>query len=466
MSEENEDVPWDLDEEEKELLGEVEIVDNIDEESEDDETIEDEDDADIPPVEYVEKKTTKKAVEKKSVKKEAPTKKEVVEKTTSKKVVEKKPTKKAISVLSEDEVGMLNRFQEENHDHENEPDSRDLKDYELLAKYQCKDLPPFKTNILSLDLVLGDFYKGKVVEISSPSGCGKSTLMMQLCKNIVIGKTEPHNPYGKIAYIDVEGGVNNASLEKLGLTKYSGKQFQLISNVFTFEKLEEVLKILLSKDVEPYDAIIIDSITDLIPQEMYEKNIDQLQIGLEARYTTSLIKKFKPLIRLNGTTLWLVNQMRVKGKKFGFQMKFEEDSAGPNIIAFAPDVRLKLSKGDAIKETANTANGEVEVKIGANAEIWSHKNRAENSEIKVLMPIIYGRGISDVLTMKNFLFKKEYLTIGGATHTLTLPNEEPIKFNGQKKFNMYLKENVYAIRDKLESAGLWRLINLGEVSMI
>ena len=380
--------------------------------------------------------------------------------TKDKSVKTKSKTVKPVVVIDEQESKVLSKYQSETG---NLPDERNLEIYKDLSKYRVSPKERIRTNILSLDLVLGHCMRGEVIEICSPSGVGKSTLMMQLCKNIVSGKIEPHNPYGKVAYIDVEGGVNKSLIEKIGLDKYEGKQFQLLSDIYTFEALEEVLLLLIESE-ERFDAIIIDSITDVIPSEMFGKNINELQIGLNARYMTALINKIKPLVRKSGTTLWLVNQMRVKSKKVGFKFVMEEDAAGPNIVGYAPDVRLRLSRGDAIKHKTDTINGAVEVQIGTMSEIWSIKNRLETPFIRVSMPIIYGRGISDPLTMKQSLYKKDFLRIGGSTHYLELPDEESLKFSTASKFMDYLKEHVYEIRDKLEKLGHWKIINLGEVS--
>lgn len=343
------------------------------------------------------------------------------------------------------------------------PDTRELDIYKKLAKFKPKPQKEIETGIFSLDLVLVKLYTGDVIEVSSPSGVGKSTLMMQISKNIVTGKYSvvgEKKKFPKVCYIDVEGGINEQTVELYGLKKYLGNQFQLVT-VTTYSELEEVLEDVL-KSNEPFDAVIIDSITDVNPDVIFEKSVTDLQIGLEARLQTILLKKFKPLFRQVGTNLWLVNQMRIKSKKVGYQMIMEEASAGAKTLEFSPDVRLRLAKGGDITEIKTTIAGEAKTTVGTDSEIWSLKNRKGFIKIKVPMPILYGKGIMNYLLIKNILSKKDILKVTGKISVLDFKDgTEPVRLTkGVKELRDYLIENLTAIKDKLQDLGHWSLLTL------
>lgn len=373
----------------------------------------------------------------------------IPDKKRSKKI----PTKN----LDKDTHTMVSEFQSENG---GSHDTRNLAIYSQLNKYAPKEPIEVETGIFGLDIVLGHLRKGDVVELSSEPGVGKSTLMLQLCKNIVTGKFKPtYSDYPKVVYIDTEGGVDDNLLKAMGLYEYKGNQLQIVT-VPTYLALEELLQTILTSP-EKFEAVIIDSITDIVPDEVFEKKLGEIQIGLDAKYTDQFFKKFKPLFRKQGVLLITINQLRNKSKKVGYQMVFEVDSAGGWSVQFSPDVRLRMQKGSAITQNVNnTINGESEVKVGTESLIWAIKNRKNNPDIKVPIPLLFGKGVSDVLFMKNILVKKGYLKSAGIKNTIDWKDgSEPVVINYTKNLVSYIKENLYSLKDKLIELNQWQLLS-------
>lgn len=369
----------------------------------------------------------------------------------------KKRNKPVTKNIDDDTHNIISEIQSENS---GSHDTRNLSIYSELSKYSPKDPIEVETGIFGLDIVLGHLRKGDIVELSAEPGVGKSTLMLQLCKNIVTGLYKPtYSDFPKVVYIDTEGGVDDNLLHAMGLLEYKGNQLQVLT-VPTYLALEELLNKILSSN-EKFEAVVIDSITDIVPDEVFEKKLGEIQIGLDAKYTDQFFKKFKPLFRKSGVTLFTINQLRNKSKKVGYTMVFEVDSAGGWSVQFSPDVRLRMQKGSAITQNVgNTINGESEVKIGTESLIWAIKNRKNNPDIKVPIPILFGKGVSNVLFMKNILVKKGYLKSVGIKNTFDWKDgTEPVVINYNKQLISYIKDNIFFLKEKLVELNQWQLLS-------
>lgn len=286
------------------------------------------------------------------------------------------------------------------------------------------------------------------------------------CHNttLLLAATKAYRQKGyRVAYFDVERGVKKPILNNFGLldevSHEIGSELLLLSPE-TYDDLELLFDEVVIKD--PYDLIVVDSITTVLPAKMKEKRISEIEIGLEARQMSSFVKKYKPELRNGGTTVFLINQMRTKIDT-SFGGKTELTSAGGNALMFVPDVRLRMEAGPQMKRIEKTINGDMDVVFGNNARIWAEKNRNERSHIKVNIPIIFGRGVSNIMVVTD-LAKAAGLVSGGGGgfFKVGLGESEQETVRGTPELNKWIKDNYQLILDYLEERGLMRLTQ-GEV---
>jgi len=310
------------------------------------------------------------------------------------------------------------------------------------------------TGIYALDVLMaGGTEDGDVVEFASESGLGKSTTMLNVAKNRLAMSR-------KVAYLDVEMGTKRCTLTTVGLPEPSatiGAPF-LMACPTTWEDVDTILQSILNID-DPYDDIILDSITATIPASFKDLPISDAnkRIGEKARYQSFFFDKYKPIFRWKKSNFWFINQVRVKIDLKGIS---ELDSAGGQACKFAPDIRLMATIGPAIKRSEYILGAEKpeDVIYGNNAHIWCQKNRGERSHIKVDMPIIFGRGVSNLLFLKGVMQECKVITGGGGGFFKVKWREEPDTIRGTDELHTYIKQNIVEMHKWMTEQGFLRLV--------
>lgn len=287
---------------------------------------------------------------------------------------------------------------------------------------------------------------GKFIEIFGDSGTGKSTFILHACKTAC---SKGH----RVLYLDYEGGVNESQLEGIGLTKYLGNKFFLFP-IDTFEEAEEIIDEL--KD-EGFTYIVIDSITAMMPAKLKEKSVGDLEPGLQARYTSNFLQKYKSVVKHRDLSFIFVNQIRTK---LNFRGMSSVESAGGYAIKFYMDIRLKLRKVKKLEKTMDTLEGRVSVEYGCEAALSAIKNRYNKPFIEGVLHIIYGKGISNLSSYFRWLQNNGFVKQGGAGwFTIEFPGIEPVKIRGSVEVLNWVKSNLKMVQDYIESHGGFLLVS-------
>lgn len=312
-----------------------------------------------------------------------------------------------------------------------------------------------KSGSVIMDAVLSDgrgIPMGKFIQISSESGLGKSTVILHICKAALKkGK--------RVAYLDVEKGVNESQMKGIGLYEYLGEDFFLYP-ISTFEEAEEVLDAVLEDDRLAY--IVIDSITALIPQKALEKSVADIEPGLNARYASAFLTKYRAKISTyqNKPTVWFINQMRTK---INFRGMTTYGAAGGSAQKFYSDIRLNMRESKKLTKTVNTMEGKNSIQYGSENYLWSDKNRYNSPFVEAVITVIFGKGVSNLLAYQRVLMSKGVCKMAGAGFwTISLPDHEPIKARGTDQLQKAIKENLAAIRDFVDSNGGFELLERTE----
>jgi RecA/RadA recombinase len=311
------------------------------------------------------------------------------------------------------------------------------------------DVKLVETGVLPLDIVLGGgIPRGDLIEISSVSGVGKTTLLLSVVKEYL-------NKGLRCAYFDVERGIKRPILENFGIVDRVspdiGSEFLLLSPE-TYTDIEMLFNQVVIED--PYDLVIVDSITSVLPAKVKDKSITEAEIGISARTQTALLARFKPELRNGGTSIVLINQMRMFISTTRF-VKSELVSAGGQSLQFMPDIRIRMEVGRKLTREEKTPFGVTEVVFGNMARMYTIKNRNERSGIKVEIPVIFGQGISNVMVVEEICKNAGMLTGGaGGIYRMAMNGGEPVVLKGQNEVTKYIKGNYFDLVEILKGKGL------------
>lgn len=168
---------------------------------------------------------------------------------------------------------------------------------------------------------------GRIVEIFGPESGGKSSLceyvagQFQKTDMMIVDKKtgdfvtdkngEIQTRKGVVLYIDAEHAID------LNYAKIHG--FDVNSSILVQpDSGEQALDIATSFAASgEVDLIIIDSVASLTPQAEIDGDMDQQQMGLQARMMSKFCRKVTPVLKKNRCTLLCINQIRENIGSYG-----------------------------------------------------------------------------------------------------------------------------------------------------
>lgn len=296
-------------------------------------------------------------------------------------------------------------------------------------------LPRVKSNLLSLDIVLGGtgIPLGKTIEIASESGVGKSTLLLHVSKNLC------KQGY-RVVWIDSEHATDDDLLTKMGLMTYVNDGMFKIYQEDTFAAIEKILDTIIPTGQVPF--IVIDSLANITSESktastIYDKavakSIDNLQVAGDARFQTLFMKKYKSMSSRNNVTIFFVNQIR-QFIPTGYGQIAKAVHSGAKAVKYNMDCIIDLISAGKIKGKKHTINGEEEIDIGSNVFFYiKEKSRICQGGVKVPGAIYFGQGFSNIATVKILMEMKKVpygnkmikmLSQSGAKYTLTFGGQQ------------------------------------------
>lgn len=285
---------------------------------------------------------------------------------------------------------------------------------------QLNELTPIKDNIVStgiigLDIALGvgGIKKGSIVEIYAPESAGKTMLALQLCKQSQkLGKP--------VLYIDSERTLTRETIESIGVMP---DNFYLMY-VDNLEMALEVCKTAAGTGV--FSAIVIDSLTGLVPKAQIEGDVGDSHVGLFSRIMSETLPVLTPLLDDSGCTLIVTNQIREKpGVMFGNP----ENATGGRALKYYASVRLDVRRVESIKSM-----GEI---LGFRTRVRVVKNKIAAPLKDAEFDLMFGQGISTEGDVLDQAVEKGVITKRSAWY---LYNGDKIG-QGREYAKRYLKEH-------------------------
>ena len=249
------------------------------------------------------------------------------------------------------------------------------------------------TGSLGLDLALGvgGLPRGRVIEIYGPESSGKTTLTLH-----AIAETQKAG--GVCAFIDAEHALDTTYAKNLGVDVDN----LLVSQPDYGEQALEIMETVIRSGA--VDLVVIDSVAALTPKVEIDGDMDDQQVGVQARLMSKALRKITGLLNKMNCTVIFINQIRMKIGMTGYGSP--ETTTGGNALKFYSSVRLDIRRIATLKQGENSIGNRVKVKVVKN-KVAAPFKLAE-------FDIMFGEGISKTGELVDYGVKLDIVDKAGA----------------------------------------------------
>jgi recombination protein RecA len=272
------------------------------------------------------------------------------------------------------------------------------------------------TGSLGLDLALGvgGLPQGRVIEIYGPESSGKTTLTLHAI-------AECQKAGGICAFIDAEHALDVKYAKDIGVDTEN----LLVSQPDYGEQALEILETLVRSGA--VNLIVVDSVAALTPKVEIDGDMDDQQVGVQARLMSKALRKITGILNKMNVTVIFINQIRMKIGMTGYGSP--ETTTGGNALKFYSSVRLDIRRIATLKQGENSIGNRTKVKVV--------KNKVAPPFKTAEFDIMFGEGISKLGELVDYGVKLEIVDKAGAWFSY---NDTKIG-QGKENSKIFLKSN-------------------------
>jgi len=255
------------------------------------------------------------------------------------------------------------------------------------------EMEAISTGSLGLDLALGigGLPQGRVIEIYGPESSGKTTLTLHAI-------AECQKAGGVCAFIDAEHALDTVYAQNLGVDIDN----LLVSQPDYGEQALEILETLVRSGA--VDLIVVDSVAALTPKVEIDGDMDDMQVGVQARLMSKALRKITGIMHKMNTTVIFINQIRMKIGMTGYGSP--ETTTGGNALKFYSSVRLDIRRIASLKQAEEVIGNRTKVKVV--------KNKVAPPFKVVEFDIMFGSGVSKMGELIDYGVKMDIIDKAGA----------------------------------------------------
>lgn len=291
----------------------------------------------------------------------------------------------------------------------------------LYGSQEIEPIDVISTGSMLLDeaLGVGGLPKGRIIEIFGPESSGKTTLTLHAI-------AECQKAGGIAAFIDAEHALDPIYAEALGVDM----EHLIVSQPDNGEQALQILENLVKSGA--VDLVVVDSVAALTPKVELEGDMDDLQVGLQARLMSKGLRKVTSMTNQTKTTVLFINQLRMKIGMTGYGGS-PETTTGGNALKFYSSVRIDIRRIGSLKRT-----------VGGEEEIYANKVKIKIVKNKVAAPfkvcetkIFFGSGFQKNSEVLDLAVKYNIVDKSGAWYSY----DNSKLGQGEEKTLIFLSEN-------------------------
>jgi recombination protein RecA len=209
--------------------------------------------------------------------------------------------------------------------------------------------PKISTGSYSLNEALGGYGIpfGRVIEIFGPESSGKTTLALHLIANAQKKK-------GLAAFVDAEHSLDINYARRLGINT----EELIVSQPDYGEQALGIVELLVKKGVS---LIVVDSVAALVPKAELDGEMDDVQIGLQARLISKAMRKLIGVVNKTNALVVFINQTRAK---IGMGWcRGGDTTPGGKALKFYASVRIEVKRIKSEKKGEHFVNNFINAKV-------------------------------------------------------------------------------------------------------
>lgn len=235
------------------------------------------------------------------------------------------------------------------------------------------DIDSITTGNKNIDDIIGvgGIPRGKITELYGNESSGKTTLALH-----VIAEVQKQG--GIASFIDAEHALDPQYAKNLGVDLTRLIFHQPDSGEQALSMVEHLVK------TKKIDIVVVDSVAALVPLDELKGDMDDKQIGVQARMMGKALRRLTHDIKDSNTIVLFINQVR---EKIGIMFGEKTTTPGGRALKFWAHLRLHMTKVRTVKKGTT--------KIANLVKVVVKKSKVSTPFKECTVTIEYGKGIVD-----------------------------------------------------------------------